>query len=72
MVYFVVFFYNGRFFFCFISIVVLNFVRVMFVLIRLIVGNLNNYKIIIKKKVNYWFYFIVKKKNIILLSIFFK
>lgn len=49
MVYFVVFFYNGRFFFCFISIVVLNFVRVMFVLIRLIVGNLNNYKIIIKK-----------------------
>lgn len=70
MVYFVVF-YNGRFF-CFISVIVLNFVRVMFVLIRLNISNLNNYKIIIKKKVNYWFYFIVKKKNIILLSIFFK
>lgn len=71
MVYFVVFFYNGRFF-CFISIVVLNFVRVMFVLIRLIVGNLNNYKIIIKKKSLLLVLFNSKKKNIILLSIFFK
>lgn len=49
MVHFVVFFHNGRFFFCPISTAVSNLVRVMFALTRLIAGNSNNYKIITKK-----------------------